>query len=111
MAQPYTQRLVFASLSSGDQLLYTCPSDRTVVVRDFVVINTSGAIVTFNIYVAAPGGNYSLLYHPVPIGETYHLELRQAISAGDAIRGNLLGAGPGGIVITGYVLSTAPRAA
>jgi hypothetical protein len=101
----YTLRLGIGQAAAGaNTLIYTAPENVSVVIRDIVFDNTSATGSQAILYVSH-GSSTSTLFRGVLAGnQSLHLELRQAIEAGDTV--SLLNQGSAGlalVVLTGYV--------
>lgn len=107
MPLAYTRRVVAyrQATQTNGQLLYTNTSPDVVILRDLVVMNLHTATQLIGIFIPGAGGALwvyrSNLIQP---NETFHLELRQQLVAGEQLQLQT-GAGGATVLITGYFLS------
>lgn len=105
----YTRRLAARALTPSETWieLYRPPSSGTVVIRDLVVVNATGAAIdtiALRLRPLTRAGELFFWYaRSLAVGTT-HLELRQVIEPTEALEGFTTAAAPN-IFVTGYVFS------
>lgn len=114
MARAYTNRLAELSgtgATPGPITVYTTPVGIRTVVRDIVWTMTDPSQVLY-VENAPPGGfRYRMATLFQVEGETGHMELRQAMLAGEPLIVTVTGTGSWNLAVTGYeLLEDAPSA-
>jgi hypothetical protein len=102
----YSTRLALASLSTGLTLLYTVPSNVTVVVRDVETCNLSGSEDHLILVLRSSGGGQNILVSlgPIANGYTAQWQGRVVMNAGDELLAEA-GIANWNVTVSGYVFT------
>lgn len=88
----------------GTQGLYTVPADRTLVVRDVELYNSSAGPVLFQLFCTGPGGNIQIYTDlTLPVEKSVQWQGRTVLNGGQQLASS---AGAEGVqlIISGYLL-------
>jgi hypothetical protein len=100
----FTRRLFGGQVLGTDPVVvYTVPDGFTAIVRDIVISSEADPGCHFAIFLNIPAGNVRILDHELTLGQTAHLELRQALIPGEGLVVWKFTGAAGAAAITGYV--------
>lgn len=105
MSFAYTTRIVGVPLTASQTVpLHEVPAGRVHVLRDIVAHNAGSGDITLGVWGYAQGANLFMCWGTIPSRGTLHVDLRQAMHAGDQLWFYSSGTA-GSLAVTAYDLS------